>query len=385
VIYARVVGRGRWISAAVLLVGIAGTVHGFGASGATVTRPAQRLTTAPRTFSLIAVGDWLSEHRVNEAAAAFAAPGVRVDHGPLLAPIAPIISSADLAICHMETPITEPGARYGFLGRGPYGSSLIAAPYELAGDLRRVGFDRCSTASNHSWDLGAGGIASTLAALDTAGISHAGTARSAAEAEPAVFEVRGTRVAHLSFALNSNSGFPSEPWQLNRAVSSATVIAAVHQTRQLGAEVVVVSLHVFVEMQTQPVPNDRALVEAVIAGSDVDLVVVHGPHTIQPFEVVNGTPVFWSLGNFVSAMGVPGRGRFSDLRTLDGLLASVRFIEQTDGSFASVAEPVLLCQMLAGRVVYPGFAPSATPIPDSVGASIEACRRRSLPVVDGLR
>lgn len=334
---------------------------------------------------MVAVGDWLSEHGVNAAAATFAAPGVRVDHGPLLAPIAPIIASADLAICHMETPITDPGGRYGFLGRGPYGRSLIGAPYELAGDLQRVGFDRCSTASNHSWDLGAAGIGSTLAALDAVGITHTGTARSPAEAATSVFEVRGTRVAHLSFALNSNSGFPSDAWRLNRAVSSATVIAAANDARRRGAEVVLLSLHVFVEMQSRPVPADRALVEAVIAGSDVDLVVVHGPHTVQPFEVVNGTPVFWSLGNLMSAMGVPGRGRYSDLRTLDGLLASVRFTEQTDGSFAAVADPVLLCQMVVGRVVYPGFAPSATAIPEGATDAIDACRRRSVPVVAGLR
>lgn len=384
-IYARVVGRWQSIIVLAVLVGAAGTVHGFMGSGATVDRQAQRLTTPPRSFSMIAVGDWLSEHRVNEAAAGFAPPGVRVDHGPMLAPIAPIIASADLAICHMETPITEPGAAYGFLGRGPYGSSLIGAPYELAGDLQRVGFDRCSTASNHSWDLGVSGIESTLAAFDSVGISHTGTARSPAEAATSVFEVRGTTVAHVSFALNSNSGFPSEQWRINRARSSADVIAAVNVGRRHGAEVVIVSLHVFVEMQSQPVPADRALVEAVIAGSDVDLVVVHGPHTIQPFEVVNGTPVFWSLGNFMSAMGVPGRGRFSDLRTLDGLLASIRFNEQADGSFAAVAEPLLLCQILTGRVVYPGFAPSATPISDGVAGSIEACRDRSVPVVAGLR
>jgi len=369
----------------ILLVGVAGTVHGLGSSGATVGRSARRVSTPARTFSVIAVGDWLSEHRVNEAAAGFAPDGVRADHVPLLAPIAPIIASADLAICHMETPITEPGGRYGFLGRGPYGSSLIAAPYEVAGDLKRVGFDRCSTASNHSWDLGEAGVGSTLAALDEAGISHTGTARSPAESTSAVFSVRGTRVAHLSFALNSNSGFPSDPWRLSRASSSEVVIAAVNQARQSGAEVVIVSLHVFVEMQTQPVPNDRALVEAVISGSDLDLVVIHGPHTIQPLEVVSGTPVFWSLGNFMSAMGVPNRGRFSDLRTLDGLLASVRFTEQGDGSFTASAAPVLLCQMVSGRVVYPGYAASATPIQDEQVGPIEDCRRRSVPVVTGLQ
>lgn len=368
-----------------LVVALAGSAHGLGTSGVTVTRTANRLATQPRSFSLVAVGDWLSEHRVNEAAESWAPPGVRVDHGPLLAPIAPIIASADLAICHMETPISGPGAGYGWIAYGPYGSSLIAAPYEVAGDLRRVGFDRCSTASNHSWDLGATGIASTLTAFDEVGITHTGTARSPQEAIPTLFDVGGTSVAHVSFALNSNSGFPSDSWRLNRVGSGGSVIDAVDDVRRRGAEIVIVSLHVYVEIRSTPHPADRRLVEQILAGSDVDLVLIHGPHTIQPLEIVNGTPVFWSLGNFVSAMGTPSRGKYGDLRTLDGLLASVRFTERADGSFDAVADPVLLCQMVTGRVVYPGFAESAVPVPDGAVAPIEACRRRSVPVVAGLR
>jgi poly-gamma-glutamate capsule biosynthesis protein CapA/YwtB (metallophosphatase superfamily) len=111
-------------------------------------------------------------------------------------------------------------------------------------------------------------------------------------------------------------------------------------------------------------------------------VVVHGPHTIHPLEIVNGTPVFWSLGNLVSGMGVPGRGRFSDPRTLDGLLAAVRFTERPGGGFDAEAAPVLLCQMTGSRVVHPGLA--AAVAPDEVD-DIEACVARSAPVVADLR
>jgi hypothetical protein len=224
-----------------------------------------------------------------------------------------------------------------------------------------------------------------LAALDRVGISHTGTARNPQEAVPVVLDVHGTKVAHLSFALNSNSGFPSDSWRLNRVVSSDTVIDAVHDVRRLGAEVVIVSLHVYVEIRSTPHPNDRQLVERILAESDPDLIVIHGPHTIQPLEIVNGTPVFWSLGNFTSGMGIPNRGKYSDLRTLDGLMASVRFTEQPDGSFAAVADPVLMCQMVDGRVLYPGLAHSAVPIPEQARTSIESCRQRSIPVVAGLR
>ena len=139
------------------------------ASGSVV---AVRLNPPARSFTVAAVGDFLSEPSVNGAAAGYAPQGVRFDYEPLLRPIESIVQSADLAICHMETPIGAPGAVVGFAGKSSYGSNLIAAAAELPGDLARVGFDRCSTASNHSNDLGIDGIRTTLEAFDAVGISH---------------------------------------------------------------------------------------------------------------------------------------------------------------------------------------------------------------------
>lgn len=347
--------------------------------GASVSTRAVRLERPARTFSVVAVGDWLSEFAVVNAAAPHAAPGERLDHTPLLAPIRRMITSVDLAICHMETPITAPGGAYGFVGRyEPIGYSLIAAPYEVASDLAAVGFDRCSTASNHSWDQGATGIATTLQALDAAGISHTGTARTPSEAAVDVLSVNDVRVGHVSLTNYSNTGYPPDPWMLDRATDAASVRRLIDAAHAAGAEVVVVSLHVFADIRSTPAPADRALVAGFTAPGDVDLVVIHGPHTIQPLEQVNGTPVFWSLGNLVSGMGVPGRKRFSDLRTLDGLAATARFTEQADGSFAVEVAPVLLCQMVDTRIVYHGLSTERTP-------AIEACIQRSLPVVPEAR
>jgi poly-gamma-glutamate synthesis protein (capsule biosynthesis protein) len=35
----------------------------------------------------------------------------------------------------------------------------------------------------------------------------------------------------------------------------------------------------------------------IAAGADI--IFGHHPHRLQPFEIVDGRPVFWSLGNFV--------------------------------------------------------------------------------------
>lgn len=374
-------GRVGWVLAALLPCTMAGAAR---ADEPVEVPPvqalvqAQRLAPPLRSFTLLGVGDLLAEAPVNRAAAAAAAPGTRYDFAPLLAPIAPIVTAADLAICHMETPITAPGGRAGFIARSAYGSSLLAAPHEVAADLRRVGFDRCSTASNHSWDLTSDGIRTTLEALDGAGLGHSGTARSQAESAVTVFEVNGVKVAHLSYARNSNTGFPRETWRLNRVVSAADVERDAATARALGAEVVVVSLHVFIEMQKAPHFSDRALVAAIAARAAPDVVLVTGPHVPQPVERVGPTLVWWSLGNFISGMGVMGRGKYEDPRTLDGLMATVRVTERPDGTWATEPDTVLLCNTVSNRFVYPGITAQYDPqLSASLRSQLRACVARS--------
>jgi len=354
--------------------------------GATPSAVATRQHPPGRTFTVAAVGDFLSEGLVNTQAALAAPHGVRYDYEPLLRPIAAVVQQADLAICHMETPIGLPGAKVGLAGTSPYGTHLIAAAYESPFDLKRVGFDRCSTASNHANDLGLSGIDNTLNALDAAGLSHTGTARTAAEAVPHAFPVNGVQVAHMSYARNSNTGFPRDAWRVRQAVTATNVINDIATARAGGAEVVIISLHVYVEMQTGPTAADRALVNQIISQSHPNLIVIHGPHVLQPVERVNGTLVFWSVGNLISGMGASGRGKYSDLRTLDGLLATVRFTEQPDGSWVTEPWTVLLCNVTGSRKVYPGLTTLLDPsISSTLRAQLQACATRASAVVADLR
>ncbi len=362
-----------------------GDIADIAAPGA-VAAQAVRVRPPPRTFTIAATGDVLTENAVNLAATNAAGPGVRFDYTPVFASVAPVLRSADLAICHMEIPIGAPGERPGVYGRSPFGGNLIEAPFEVAAGLRAAGFDRCSTASNHSYDLGAGGISSTLAALDAAGITHTGTARSPAESSPAVFEVNGVRVTHLSYTTYSNTVAPSVPWLMNYTTDPARVAADVDAARSAGAQVVIVSVHIAQELLPAPIAADRAFISEITKASHIDLVIEHGPHVVQPVERVNGTVVFWSVGNFVSGMGTNQIGRYADPHTLDGLLASVRFTETSPGTFAADATPVLLCEERADRTVHPVIATLADPtISPTLRAELQECLDRSTPVVAGLR
>ena len=294
---------------------------------------------------MLLTGDILTENPVLEAGTAGSGgdrralrlrPAVRADR-----PARAVVRRGDLSDgAANRAPGEEPGAK----GRSPFGGNRLLAPYEMAPNLQAAGFDRCTTASNHSYDLGDAGITSTLDAFDAVGITTSGTARTPQELPPAVFDAGGIRVAHLSYTRRSNTELPADEWRLAYADDAAEVAADVAHARASGAEVVIVSIHVFKELTVEPIAENRAFAEALTASADIDALVHHGPHVVQPFEIVNGTPVWWSIGNLLSGMARPGANdRYTDPLRVDGLGAVVRFTETGPGSWDVATSSVVLC------------------------------------------
>jgi len=159
--------------------------------GPTLTVPAT--PPAGREFTIIGAGDVLLHSGLWEQAVRDARAAGRTgdDFDPLFSSLRARVSAADLAIGHLETPLGPVG--------GPYsGFPIFSVPPQVAGTLGRLGYDTCSTASNHAIDKGEAGVVRTLDALDAAGVRHAGTARSPAEAAAVtMLLVNGVRVAHL--------------------------------------------------------------------------------------------------------------------------------------------------------------------------------------------
>ena len=345
-------------------------------------RPALRATPGARSFTVAASGDILTENKVLANGAAAAGAGERYDFGPLLAHTAPIVAAATLAICHMEVPLGAPGASVGAHGRSLTANRLLG-PAEMAAGVASAGYDRCSTASNHSFDLWESGIDSTLAVLDAAGVTHVGTARTSEEAQhsAAPLLVNGVRVSHLSWSTASNTELPSR-WRFHHTPRDpAPVLAEVAAARAAGAEVVIVSVHVGRENEFAPIPADRAFVRALTASGQIDLVIGHGPHVIQPIEQVDGTWVYWSVGNLVSGMGEPGDPRYGpDAR--DGLLAWAEVRVGADGSVAVTPSAVLLCNQLGTRTVWPAVSALGDPAtPAALRPQLEACLARAERIV----
>ena len=154
-----------------------------------------------RTISIVSSGDILLHERLWAQAQADGIDG-NWDFYPQLADLEPVIGSADLALCHLETPLAE-------LGVGYQGYPIFNSPPQITGAISKLGFDMCSTASNHSLDQGFSGLKRTIETLDAAGIPHTGTALSTEDASsPLVIDVQTAngpvKVGVLSYTYGFN-------------------------------------------------------------------------------------------------------------------------------------------------------------------------------------
>jgi poly-gamma-glutamate synthesis protein (capsule biosynthesis protein) len=248
----------------------------------------------PRTLTILGAGDVLLHEDLWRQARGRSG----YDFGPVFADVAREIAGADLAICHLETPLGRPD--------GPFtGYPLFTVPPQIAVTLRRTGFDSCSTASNHSLDGGERGVYRTLDVLDAAGVRHAGTYRgAAAHRHPTLLTVRGVTVAHLSYTywFNGLRRPPGKDWIAN-VIDADAILDEARRARAAGAEIVVASLHWGTEYDHEANDEQIRLARRLLASGDVDLILGCHAHVVQPFERINGRWVVYGMGNQIASQG----------------------------------------------------------------------------------
>ncbi|KOU57093.1 lipoprotein [Streptomyces sp. MMG1533] len=261
-------------------------------------RPGHPAPTKDKGFTLVASGDVLPHSSIIDRAR-FDSGGTGYDFRPMLAGVEPLVSRADLALCHMETVYGENGDYTGY--------PTFKSPPEVATGLAATGYDGCSTASNHSLDDGADGIRRTLDALDRVGVGHAGSARTEAEARTVtVLRAGPAKVAHLAYTYDTN-GFPlpqGQPWAVN-LIDENKIVADARAARAAGADVVVVSMHWGTEWQDEPDERQLSLAGALTAARtggrpDIDLILGTHAHVPQAYEKVNGTWVIYGMGDQIA-------------------------------------------------------------------------------------
>jgi poly-gamma-glutamate synthesis protein (capsule biosynthesis protein) len=178
---------------------------------------------------------------------------------------------------------------------------VFRCPPESLASLAANGVEVANIGNNHSGDYGKEALVDGRANLIAAGVSPVGAGANADEAgAPARFEIGGWKVAVVGFGgvVGDSSWFATDDRPGIRDGDDIPSMVAAIEAAAAQADLVVVAIHWGVELDTTPQPEDVERAEAMIAAG-ADIIFGHHPHRLQPLDVVDGRPVFWSLGNFV--------------------------------------------------------------------------------------
>lgn len=200
----------------------------------------------------------------------------------------------DLTIINLECPASALGAIV------PKQFNFRCDVAALA-SLRRLGVDVANQGNNHILDYGVEAMLDSLDQLRAAGIAPVGAGEHAAAAhEPALFSLNGWTVAVLGFGgVVPGAGWIAGEDRPGMADGDTieTMVAAVRAADAV-ADLVAVTIHWGVELQSGPPADDVRRAEAMI-DAGADMIFGHHPHRLNALDTYADRPVSWSLGNFV--------------------------------------------------------------------------------------
>lgn len=268
-------------------------------------RPVSKTDTACVTF----IGDVMMHSRQLE-----------YDCSDFLAQLSSITRDADVSIANMEFPMA---------GRPYTGYPSFSTPEKYVIDLADKGVDVFLTANNHVLDRGPAGLRRTISVYDrlrdSLGIQYTGTALDAehgSSVNPLIINSKGIRFALINFTYGNNHKYDAE-YPHVCMMSRDEVHEMIGRARSRNVDYIIALPHWGIEYKLRHSKEQEKWAQW-LADQGVDLIVGAHPHVVQDSTHINGTPVFYSLGNVVSNMTAQN--------TRLGTAVTARFVKRPDGS-----------------------------------------------------
>jgi poly-gamma-glutamate synthesis protein (capsule biosynthesis protein) len=307
--------------------------------------------------------------QAQQDAAAAGKPGL--DFVPLLEGQRRYINNSDLAICHQETPVAVP--------EGPFSAyPSFNVPPQIITASKEVGYQACTTASNHTIDRGTDGLLRTLDALDAAGLKHTGSYRTETESQGILFlQTPAAKVALIGATYGLNGLVAEYPWQVDM-LDAPAMIAKAEKARALGADIVLGALHAGDEYASAPNAQQQDAAHALVDSGQFNLVYGHHTHSVLPIENYKGTWIVYGLGNGVTELSA----RY--VVNNEGLLVRTQFGQDASGKWTAtdlawapsviVGNPYRWCSVASDAPQGPCAGPEAD----------AATRQRTMTVVESM-
>jgi poly-gamma-glutamate capsule biosynthesis protein CapA/YwtB (metallophosphatase superfamily)/uncharacterized membrane protein (UPF0127 family) len=156
--------------------------------------------------------------------------------------------------------------------------------------LKNLGFTLLGQANNHTLNFDLADFQQSISFIEKAGLSWFGDPRNIEE-KPYITAIRGEKIAFIGYNEFAYHG-------LNN------VLQAIKNTKK-NASFIVVYAHWGEEYELNATSSQQKIAHAFVdAGADA--VIGSHPHVIQPIEMYNSKPIFYSLGNFIFDQALTG-------------------------------------------------------------------------------
>ncbi len=205
--------------------------------------------------------------------------------------VLPALKQKDLSIVNLENPLTGEGNPIPKVG--PH----LKAPPDCIRAIQYGGFDVVALANNHILDHGAIGLKNTIAACQAGHLKTVGAGLSSDEIQkPLIVNVKSVRIGLINITENEFSTIKDGEAGAN-ALDLISVYRQIIDARK-NADMLFIIVHGGHEFYPLPSPGMVKMYRH-FADIGVAAVIGHHPHCASGFEIWNGVPIFYSLGNFV--------------------------------------------------------------------------------------
>ena len=257
-------------------------------------------------LTMVAVGDNLIHlELINDAKTA---DGGAFNFDKYYTEVAPLLKDAGIAFINQETLIA--GKDFGYSGY-----PLFNGPKELGSTIVNLGFDVVNHATNHAMDKGERAVYEVIdfwngqEGVLMLGLN--GSEERRRDVAKNIIERNNIKVGFLAYTYGTNGiSLPKDKPFLVSLIDTEVMAMEIDRIRPL-CDFLVVSMHWGNEYEHTPTKRQEELAR-FLAAHNVDLVIGHHPHVLQPLralprEAAPPMVCFFSLGNFLSAQNEPSR------------------------------------------------------------------------------
>lgn len=199
---------------------------------------------------------------------------------------------SDYVVANLEAPITD-------IANQNENKVRLRSKPGLAGLLKSWGVDAVTVSNNHMFDSGLEGFNDTVKELDEVGIACFGAGANLDEAlHPLIVSIKGTKVGFLVFSSEeiqttcaSKDSFGCAPFNSSLIINSIKAL-------EDEVDSIIVCLHWGLSEYILPSPEQVDFANQLSKIPKVSAIIGHHSHVIQGVQIIEGTLVAFSLGNF---------------------------------------------------------------------------------------